>query len=162
MDYKNVMRLCKEQIRSAKAQAEVHAATVVKDNKTCFFKYISKKLRAEEILHPLFDVGGNIFTKDVEKAEVLNAFLAPVFNSQTSCSGGTQPPELQDRDNRQDEAPAILEEMVSSLLHHIDTQRSMGLGGIHLSVLRELTEVLIEQFSVIYFLHKQTNATITS
>ena len=45
-------------------------ATVVKDNKKCFYKYISNKRRAKENLHPLLVVGGNIVTKDEEKAEV--------------------------------------------------------------------------------------------
>jgi len=31
-------------------------------------------------------VGGNIATKDEEKTEVLNAFFASVFNSQTGYS----------------------------------------------------------------------------
>ncbi|KAK4813080.1 hypothetical protein QYF61_007582 [Mycteria americana] len=44
---------------------------------------------------------------------------------------GTQPPELEDRDGEQNEAPIIQGEMVSDLLHHLDTHRSMGPGGIH-------------------------------
>ena len=57
-------------------------------------------------------------TKDEEKAEVLNAFFVSVFNSKTICSPGTQPPELEDRDGEQNEAPIIQGEMVSDLLHH--------------------------------------------
>lgn len=34
--------------------------------------------------------------------------------------------------------------MVSDQIHHIDTQKSLGLDGIHPSVLRELVEVLTE------------------
>ena len=68
-DYKDVMRLCREKIRRAKAQLELHLATAIKDNKKCFHKYISSKWRDKENLHPLFDVGRNIVTKDEEKAE---------------------------------------------------------------------------------------------
>ncbi|GAB0184756.1 mitochondrial enolase superfamily member 1 [Grus japonensis] len=40
--------------------------------------------------------------------------------------------------------------MVSNLLHHLDTQMSMGPDGIHLRVLRELAEVLTKPLSIIY------------
>jgi len=62
-------------------------------------------------------------TKDEEKAGVLYAAFASVFNSKTSCSQGTQPAELEDRDREQNEAPIIQGEMVSDLLHHLDTHK---------------------------------------
>ncbi|KAK4805322.1 hypothetical protein QYF61_018185 [Mycteria americana] len=149
-DYKDVVRLCRDKIRRAKVKLELNLASAVKDNKKCFYKYINNKRRAKENLHPLLDAGGNIVTKDEEKAEVLNAFFSSFFNSKTSCSWGTQPPELEDRDGEQNEAPIIQGEMVSDLLHHLDTHKSMGPDGIHPRVLRELAEALTKPLSILY------------
>ncbi|KAK4815508.1 hypothetical protein QYF61_003066 [Mycteria americana] len=134
-----------EKIRRAKAELELSLAVAVKDN-----KYISSKRRAKENLQPLEDGGGNTVTKDEENAEVLNAFFASVFNSRANCSLGTQPLKLEDRDGDQNGAPIIQGEMVSDLLHHLDTHKSMGPDEIHPRVLKELAEVLTKPLSVIY------------
>ncbi|KAK4808577.1 hypothetical protein QYF61_009880 [Mycteria americana] len=88
--------------------------------------------------------------KDEENVEVLHAFFASVFNSQTSYPQVIQPPELEDRDGEQNKSPIIQEEAVNDLLRHLDTHKSMGPDGIHPRVLRELVEELAKPLSIIY------------
>lgn len=71
-------------------------------------------------LHPLLDVRGNISTKDEEKTEILNAFFTSVFYGQTSYPQGTQPPELEDRNEKQNAVLIIQGKTVtccSTLMH---------------------------------------------
>lgn len=80
---------------------------------------------------------------------MLNAFFASVFNSKTSCSLGTQSPDLRDRDEEQNEASVIQKERGSDLLC-TSTHRSMRLDGIcPRDPLRELAELLTEPLSII-------------
>ncbi|KAK4815183.1 hypothetical protein QYF61_021043 [Mycteria americana] len=73
-----------------------------------------------------------------------------VFISRADCSLGTQPPKSEDRDGDQTGAPIIQGEMVSDLLHHLDTHKSMGPDEIHPRVLKELAEELTKPLSIIY------------
>ena len=96
-----------------KSQLELNLATVIRDNKKCFYKYVNSKKKPKENIYPLMDTEGNVATRDEEKAEVLNAFFASIFNSETSYPQGTLPPELEGKDGEQNIPPMIQEEIVS-------------------------------------------------
>jgi len=142
--------LCREEIRKSKAQLKLRLVSVVRDNKKCFYKYISNKKKARESLHLLLDAREDIASKDEEKAEVLNAFFTSVFNSQTGCSQSTQPSVLEGREGEQNKSPIIQEEAVNDLLCHLETYNSVGLDVIHPRVLKDLAEELAKPLSIIY------------
>ena len=50
----------------------------------------------------------------------------------------------------QNAGPIIQGEMLSDLLHHLNIHKSMGPGGIHARLLRELVEVLTKLAEIIY------------
>jgi len=79
----------------------------------------------------LLDTDGNLVTKDQDTVEVLNAFFAPVFNSKTCYSLGSQPPALVDRDGEQNKPCVIHDEIALVLLQKLDAHKSMGLDGLH-------------------------------
>lgn len=90
-----VVRMCSEKIRKAKAQLELSLAAGVKDNKNHFYKYIRSKRRPKQNLHPLLDAAWNVTAVDKQKAEVLNVAFTSVFKCQFSYPQGTLPPGLE-------------------------------------------------------------------
>src|SRR5699024_5407127 len=106
-DYKEDAKVCREEVRKAKAQLELRLATAIKENKKSFYKYINDKRRTKENFHPLLDAAGNVTTEDKEKTEVLNAFFTSTFNRQISYSQGTLHPDLEVWDGMQNTSPVI-------------------------------------------------------
>lgn len=96
------------------------------------------------------DVREDIVTKAKEKAKVLSAAFTSVVNSKISSCLSVQPLERDSRYGEQSKAPRTQEEIISDLLHHLDTQKSMGPDGNHLRVLRELAEMLTKTHSIVY------------
>ena len=94
-DYKEVAKVCREEVRKAKAQPELRLATAVKENKKSFYKCINGKRRTKDNFCPLIDAVENVTTEDKEKAEVLNTFFTSTFNSQTSYPQGTLCPDVE-------------------------------------------------------------------
>lgn len=87
-------------------------------------------------------------TKDMEKAELLNGYLASVFGNDTNCSMRVQPLEVEEMDGEQKAASKIQEEMISGLLCHLGVLYSMRPDGIHLKVLKELANVLTKTLTI--------------
>lgn len=149
-DYKDFIRSSREKIRKAKAQLEFNLATTVKINKKWVYKHYQQKEDQGRSLSIIgLGQGGNIITKD-EKTGILNIFLTSLFNRESGYPHGSQPPELVDRNGKQNRPPAIQEDVVSHLLCLLDTHRSMGPHGVHPRVMRELAEKPVKLLAIIY------------
>ncbi|NXM07615.1 PO22 protein, partial [Tyrannus savana] len=149
-EFRNMVRSCRKKIRETKAKLELDLATSVRDNKKSFYRYINNKRRDKEKLHFLLDMGGNIVTKDEDKAEVFNTCFTSVFNSKTGCPQDSWLLELVDRDKKLNSLPIIKKKTISNLLSHLDPHNSMGPDGIHPRVMRELVKELAKLLSIIY------------
>lgn len=118
-DYKDLGSLCRKKIRRTKYELEFNLAAAIKDNKTCFYQYISHKRRSKEDLHPLLDGGVNTVTKDEKKGEVLSAFFASVTNIKDYPTDRRLPSLLNCKTvmGSRIKVPITEGEMVSDLLH---------------------------------------------
>lgn len=90
-------------------------------NKKYFNKQLNSKRSAKENLPPLLDTAGNVITEDKEKAEVCFTFFTSVFHCLASYPQGTEPPNLEDRDEEQNNPPTIQEETETCYFTWTDT-----------------------------------------
>ena len=110
-EYREITRVAREQVRKAKALTELNLASDVKGNKKAFCRYVSDRRQTRENAGPLPKAAGDLVTRGVEKAEVLNDFSASVFNSK--CSRHTvQVAEGKGRDWENEEPPTVGEDQV--------------------------------------------------
>ncbi|GAB0189216.1 mitochondrial enolase superfamily member 1 [Grus japonensis] len=83
-EYRNVVSVCRDATRKAKARMELNLARDVKDNKKGFFYFISSKRKTRENVGLLLNEVDTLVTEDTEKVELLNAFFASVFTAEPS------------------------------------------------------------------------------
>ncbi|KFV20393.1 hypothetical protein N340_12155, partial [Tauraco erythrolophus] len=88
-EYRAIVQATRDQVRKAKALIELNLATDIKGNKKNFYRYVSDKKRSRENVGPLRKEMGDLATRDMEKAEVLNDFFVSAFTSKSS-SGTAQ------------------------------------------------------------------------
>ncbi|KAM9262915.1 protein shortage in chiasmata 1 ortholog [Morus bassanus] len=107
--------------------------STAKDNKKDFLKYVNSKRRIRENIGPLLDEVGHLKNRDIDKAEMFNAFFASVFNTNDG-PWDTQSPVLEDHDWRNDKLP-VHPELVQDLLLQLYVHEAMGPNGIHPRIL---------------------------
>ncbi|KFU99773.1 hypothetical protein N340_10986, partial [Tauraco erythrolophus] len=83
-EYKGIVGATRDQVRKAEALIELNLARDIKGNKKNFYRYVSHKKRTRENVGPLRKETGDLATRDMEKAEVLNDFFASVFTGMNS------------------------------------------------------------------------------
>ncbi|KFV11016.1 hypothetical protein N340_00534, partial [Tauraco erythrolophus] len=79
-----IVRVTRDQVRKAKALIELNLARDIKGNKKNFYRCVSEKKRFRENVGPLQKETGDLATRDMEKADVLNDFFASVFTGKSS------------------------------------------------------------------------------
>ncbi|KAK4826439.1 hypothetical protein QYF61_009136, partial [Mycteria americana] len=116
-------------VRKAKAHLKLNLERDVKGKVKSFSRYTNSKRKMRENVGPLLNGRRDLVTKDMEKAEVLNAFLASVFTGKI-CFRESQVPER-----------PVEEDQAGEHLNKLDVHKFMGPDGMYPRVLRELANV---------------------
>ncbi|GAB0204029.1 mitochondrial enolase superfamily member 1 [Grus japonensis] len=127
---RDVVRVCRDATRKAKAHLELNLARDVKDNKKGFFKYISNKMKTRENVGLLLNEMDALVMEDTEKVELLNAFFASVFTAKASPQE-SQTLEVGEKVWRKEDLPLVGENWVREHLGNLDIHKSMGPDGMH-------------------------------
>ncbi|GAB0208054.1 mitochondrial enolase superfamily member 1 [Grus japonensis] len=129
-EYRDVVRVCRDATRKAKAHLELNLARDVKDNKKGFFKYISSKRNTSENVGPLLNEVGALVMEDTEKAELLNAAFVSVFTAKTGPQE-SQTLKVGEKVWRKEDLPLVEEDWVRDHLGKLDIHKSMDHNGMH-------------------------------
>jgi len=87
-EYRDTARLCRDEVRKAKAQVKLDLARDVKKNEKVSFKYIKQKRKVQEgVPSPPSEHTGSLVTMDKEKSTSTNfasVFTQLLFTSPSS------------------------------------------------------------------------------
>ncbi|PKU30798.1 hypothetical protein llap_18899 [Limosa lapponica baueri] len=124
VEYRETVRVARNQIRQAEAQIELNLARDIKDSKKTFYRYVRDKGKTKEDVGLLREETGYLVTQNTEKAELLNDFFASLFTGKGS-NHTAQIVEGKSRGFENEKPPTVGEDQVQEHLRNLKVHKFM-------------------------------------
>ncbi|NXU46088.1 RTBS polymerase, partial [Drymodes brunneopygia] len=148
-EYRNIIRVCRDAMRKAKAHLELSLVRDIKDNKKGFYKTISSK---RKIRCPEFAQEGSVsevtYAAGDRECRITEYLFASVF---TDEDGPQESLTLEVKEGwRKEDIPLVIDSWVRDWLTRLNSHKSMGLDGVNPRLLRELADVVALLLFIIF------------
>ena len=159
-NYKEALNLATTEIRKSKRALKKILAGNIKNYSKSFYAYVRSKQKVRNKVGPLENNSENIISAGFQMAEVLNEYFSSVFSTEDISSLPVPFTKFEDNKSEHLGQLFVTPEMIANKIKKMKDNKSPGVDGIPLKLLKEIVEQISTPLTKVFNLSlewKETN-----